>query len=63
MRKNGCRTEVTTGIVFFALIFILSIGDAMASECVRCHTKKDQLKAITDTLPEKIKSAEISGQG
>ena len=63
MRRNGFPIGITSGVIFLALIFTLSIGDAMASECVRCHTKKDKLKAITDALPKKVKSSEISGQG
>lgn len=63
MRRNGCTIGITSGVIFLALVFTLSIGDAIASECVRCHTKRDNLKVITDALPKKVKSSEISGQG
>jgi len=63
MRQNRCSIRITTGVTFCVAIFILSFGNTIASECERCHTQKDKLKAVTDNLPKKIVSAETSGQG
>ena len=63
MSRSVCPNRIISGFIFLAIILTLAFGDAMASECVRCHTKKEKLKTITDILPKKVKSAEISGQG
>ncbi len=63
MRQHRYSIRITSGVVVIAAIFVLSFGDITASECERCHTQKDKLKAITDTLPGKTTSTEISGQG
>jgi len=64
MRQKKSLPGIICSVVFLALfLMVFSIRGAIASECVRCHTQKEKLKAITDGLPEKIKSTENTGQG
>ena len=63
MRQNKNPIVFISSIFFVVIILILFAGNAIASECIPCHTQKEKLKAITDTLPKKVKSAQTSGQG
>jgi len=51
------------GVIILAAFMAVILGDAMASECIRCHTDKNKLKTITDGIPQKAKSDQISGKG
>ena len=50
-------------ILLLVVTVILSTAVAYASQCVKCHTDVEKLKAIAKTIVKPVGSTETAGKG
>lgn len=51
------------GTLLLSAVILLLASPSLASQCINCHTDSEKLKAITDSMPKPLVSAETAGKG